>query len=192
MKQLLTWKSWMRSKIKPPCFRWKLLETHYSTWTARSMGSDGIHPRVLREHWWRSHFPSSISIPGKLVRSQRIGGLPTQIRFTRRGAKRGPREQQACQPDLRARKGYGAEHFEGGHMAYARQPEGSGLASIGSWKAGPAWAAWSPSIIRWSVDEEKANDVAHPDSSKAPNTASHSIPLEKLQPMVWKGTLFAG
>ncbi|KAJ7408338.1 rna-directed dna polymerase from mobile element jockey-like [Willisornis vidua] len=42
------------------------------------------------------------------------------------------------------------------------------------------------------MDEEKALDVVYMDLSKAFDTISHSIVMEKLQPMAWTGALSAG
>lgn len=42
------------------------------------------------------------------------------------------------------------------------------------------------------MDEVKAVDVIYLDFSRAEDTISHSIPLEKLGAPAWTGALFAG
>ena len=46
-------------------------------------------------------------------------------------SKGGSGELQACQSDLGAREGYGADHLEGDHTACAGQPGESGSTSMG-------------------------------------------------------------
>jgi len=91
--------------------------------------------------WWRwlpSHFPSSVSIPGQLEGFQRIRGLPAWRPFTRRVIRRIRGATRLApwhgyQEKLWSRSFWGRSHGMCGTTG------GSGLASMSSWKAGPAW-----------------------------------------------------
>ena len=66
------------------------------------------------------------------------------------------------------------------NMSCCRTIRGSGPASMGSWKAGPAGLISFYEQVTCLVDEGKAVDVIYLNFSKAFFTVSHSILLEKL------------
>jgi len=72
--------------------------------THKSLGLDGIHPRVLREVAEELAKPLSIIYQQSCL----IGKVPGDYE----GLEGGSWELQACQPDLAAGEGYGAVHPE--------------------------------------------------------------------------------
>ncbi|KAK4823249.1 hypothetical protein QYF61_000216 [Mycteria americana] len=164
---------------KPPIIQEEALKDliHHLD-THKSMGLDGIHPRVLRE------------LVGELIKSLSIiyrqfwltGEVPDDGKLCQcdahlqEGPEGGSRELQACQPDLGTRENYGAVHHECTQQACAGQPGDEFM------KGRCCLTNLIPFYeqVTHLVDEGKAVDVVYIDFSKAFDTVSHSIPLEKL------------
>lgn len=145
MLYLLSWKSWMGSRINPPQFKWKLLETWTATGPWGWMGST----QECWGSWWRwkpSHFPLSISIPGQPDRSQRAGGLPVWLLPTRRIVVRiqGTTSLSALVP-----RKVMEENILREITSTCKTTRESGLASMGSQKTGSASPTSSPSVVEW-------------------------------------------
>ncbi|KAK4806516.1 hypothetical protein QYF61_021352 [Mycteria americana] len=81
----------------------------------RSMGPDGIHPRVLRELVEVLTKPLSILSQQSWLTGKCGANLEE-------GPEGESRELQACQSDLSAGEGYGADRLECHHMARTGQP----------------------------------------------------------------------
>ncbi|KAJ7415111.1 hypothetical protein BTVI_39409 [Pitangus sulphuratus] len=75
----------------------------------KSMGPDGIHPRVMRE------LAEEIAKPLSIIYQQ--SWLTGEVPNPRKGPEGGPGKLQACQPDLSAWQGYGADHPSCNHTA---------------------------------------------------------------------------
>jgi len=101
--------------VEEDCVRDRLchLDTH------KSMGPDGMHPRVLRELAHNTAEPLSIIFES----SWRTGEVPEDCRkasvtpIFKKGHEGGPRELQASQPHLHPRKDDGAARSRGHHQA---------------------------------------------------------------------------
>jgi len=99
----------------------------------------------------RSKMPScflpSISDPSKLQRYHRTRGLPLWLPSTRVVRRiQGTTSLSAwlqCQEMSWSRSSWGISQGK------CRTTGGSGPASMGSWKAGPAWPTWFPSVTEW-------------------------------------------
>ena len=139
---------------------------------------DGNHLRVLREllevmakrlsiiyqyYWWTGEVPedwrlaSITPIYKKIIR--RIQGTI--------GLSAWPQ----CQAMLWSRSSWERLH------GMCRTSGGSGIDIMGSWKACPSWPTY---IVTSLVDEGKVVDVVYLNFSKAFNSVSRSILLEKL------------
>ncbi|KAK4806350.1 hypothetical protein QYF61_017219 [Mycteria americana] len=92
--------------------------------THKSMGPEGIHPRVLRELVEALTKPLSVFYQ----QSWLSGEVPVDWRSAsvtpiyRKGREGGSAELQGCQSDLGAGEGYGADHLECHHAARTGQP----------------------------------------------------------------------
>jgi len=90
----------------------------------KSMGPDGIHPRVLRELAEELSKPLSIIdqqfwLTGEVPDDWRIANVTVIYKKCRKEDLGNP---QACQPDLGARQDYGAVHPECAHQVSEGQP----------------------------------------------------------------------
>jgi len=120
--------------------------------TYKSMGPNGIHPRVLRELAEEMAKPLSIIcqqswLTGEVPGDWRIASVTP---IYKKGWKEDPRNYRPVSwPQCWGRLWSGSSWVRS--PAMWRTTRGSGPASMGSWKAGPAWPTLSPSMTRWST-----------------------------------------
>ncbi|GAB0179547.1 mitochondrial enolase superfamily member 1 [Grus japonensis] len=150
--------------------------------THKSMELDGIHPRALRELAEVLTKPFSIIYQQSWLNRE----VPVDWKLAnvtpnyKKGCEENLREVQACQSDVSAGEGYGADHLECHHVACTGQPGD---------QAQSAWVHERSCLtnlisfydkVTHLVDERKAVDVVYLDFSKTFDTVSHSILLEEL------------
>ena len=85
--------------------------------THKSMASEDIQPRVLREQVEVLTKPLSIIYQQSWLTGEVTVGWKCDAHL-QQGLQGGFRELQACQSDLSAREGYGAKYLECHHMAH--------------------------------------------------------------------------
>ena len=93
---------------------------HTQAYGARWDPPKGTEGAAQRAHQATFHHLSTVL--AKLGRYQFDWRLAKVMLLYKNGWKEDPGELQACQPDLGAREGYGADHPECHHVAHAGQP----------------------------------------------------------------------
>ena len=139
------------SRRKPPKPKGKWSVTCYATQTPTSLWGHLGSTQACWRSWQMcspSHFPSSISSPSWLGRSQLTGRWLMWHPSSRMAGKRIPGTTgllvwPRCQGSLWSRSSWVPSH--GTH----RTTRWWRLVSMDLWKAGPAWITWSPSMTWW-------------------------------------------
>jgi len=119
----LSWKTGTGSRIIPIIQGEMVSNLLHHLDTQKSMGPNGIHPSVLRELAEVLTKPFSIIYQQSwITRQVPVDWTLARDAHLQERLKGGSGELQACQSDLGAWEGYGADHFKCHHTAHTGQP----------------------------------------------------------------------